>query len=90
MPQARKLPDAGAGRIDIGGDINVDEIGAVGGYAGADGLDIYREIESLEKTRVGVRRSTEYSDTYLLFLVPGAVLLIIEMLLTATLFRRAP
>ncbi len=53
-------------------------------------LDIYREIESLEQTRVGVRRSTEYSDTYLLFLVPGAVLLIIEMLLAATVFRRAP
>ncbi len=53
-------------------------------------LDVYREIESLEKTRVGVRRSTEFSDAYLLFLVPGAVLLIIEMLLAATVFRRAP
>ena len=52
--------------------------------------EVYREVESLEKTRVGVRRSTEYSDTYLLFLVPGAVLLIIEMLLAATLFRRSP
>lgn len=52
--------------------------------------EVYREVESLEKTRVGVRRSTEYSDTYLLFLVPGAVLLIIEMLLGATLFRRSP
>lgn len=52
--------------------------------------EVYREIESLEKTRVGVRRSTEYADTYLLFLVPGAVLLIIEMLLAATVFRRSP
>jgi len=52
--------------------------------------EVYREVESLEKTRVGVRRSTEYSDTYVLFLVPGAVLLIVEMLLAATLFRRAP
>ena len=52
--------------------------------------EVYREVESLEKTRVGVRRSTEYSDIYLLFLVPGAVLLIIELLLAATLFRRAP
>ena len=52
--------------------------------------EVYREVESLEKTRVGVRRSTEYSDIYLLFLVPGAVLLIIELLLAATLFRRVP
>ena len=52
--------------------------------------EVYREIERLEKTRIGVRRSTEYSDVYLLFLVPGVVLLIVELLLGATAFRRAP
>ncbi|MBA2370801.1 MAG: VWA domain-containing protein [Chloroflexi bacterium] len=52
--------------------------------------EVYRQIEQLEKTRVGVRRSTEYSDIYVLFLVPGAVLLILEMLAGATVFRRAP
>lgn len=52
--------------------------------------EVYREIESLEKTRVGVRRSTEYTDAYLLFLVPGAIFLIIELLLGATLLRRVP
>jgi len=52
--------------------------------------EVYREIERLEKTRIGIRRGTEYSDAYLLFLVPGVVLLIVEMLLGATAFRRAP
>lgn len=52
--------------------------------------EVYREIEQLEKTRVGVRRSTEYSDVYLLFLVPGVVLLLSGLLLGATVFRRAP
>lgn len=52
--------------------------------------EVYREIEQLEKTRVGVRRSTEYADVYLLFLVPGVLLLIVGMLAGATVFRRAP
>lgn len=52
--------------------------------------EVYREIERLEKTRIGIRRSTEYTDAYLLFLIPGVVLLIVEMLLGATAFRRAP
>ena len=52
--------------------------------------EVYREIERLEKTRIGIRRSTEYTDAYLLFLIPGVVLLIVELLLGATAFRRAP
>lgn len=52
--------------------------------------EVYRQIERLEKTRLGIRRSTEYTDVYLLFLIPGVVLLIVEMLLGATAFRRAP
>jgi len=52
--------------------------------------EVYREIERLEKTRIAIRRSTEYTDAYLLFLIPGVVLLIVEMLLGATAFRRAP
>lgn len=52
--------------------------------------EVYREIEQLERSRVGVRRTTEYNDAYLLFLVPGAVLLGIELLLAVTFFRRSP
>ena len=52
--------------------------------------EVYREIEQLEKTRVGVRRSTEYSDVYLLFLVPGALVLIVALLAGSTIFRRTP
>lgn len=52
--------------------------------------EVYREIELLETSRVGVRRSTEYNDAYLLFLIPGAVLLTLELLLALTVFRRSP
>ncbi len=52
--------------------------------------EVYREIERLEKTRIAIRRTTEFTDVYLLFLIPGVVLLIVEMLLGATAFRRAP
>src|ERR1700686_5869124 len=37
-PQPWKLPDAGAGGIDVGGDIDVNQIGLVGGDALADGF----------------------------------------------------
>src|ERR1700694_3254843 len=37
-PEAGELPDAGAARIDIGGDIDVDQIGLVGGDPLADGF----------------------------------------------------
>ncbi|HET8569897.1 MAG TPA: VWA domain-containing protein [Candidatus Limnocylindria bacterium] len=53
-------------------------------------LEVYREIEHLERTRVGVRRSTEYEDAYLPFLAAGVVLVLIELLLGASVFRRAP
>ncbi|CAN5191144.1 hypothetical protein BH18CHL2_BH18CHL2_10890 [soil metagenome] len=52
--------------------------------------EVYRDIEQLEKTRVGVRKSTEYEDAYLPFLLAGALLLIVEGVLAATAFRRAP
>ena len=38
LPEAGQFPDAGAGRIDVGGDIDVDQIGLVGGDALADRL----------------------------------------------------
>lgn len=52
--------------------------------------EIYREIEQLEKTRVGERGRTAWQDVYVLFLVPGALLLLAEVLLAATFLRRTP
>lgn len=53
-------------------------------------LEIYREIAQLEKSRVGVRGFTSFQDVYPLFLVPGFALLLLELILAATLLRRAP
>ncbi len=53
-------------------------------------LEIYRDIEQLEKSRVGTRGRTALEDMYLIFLVPGVVLLLVEMLLGASLLRRTP
>lgn len=53
-------------------------------------LEIYREIARLEKSRLGARKNATYDDAYLPFLVPAAALLLLEVLLAGTLFRRAP
>lgn len=52
--------------------------------------EIYREIAQLEKSRVGVRGFTSFQDVYPIFLVPGFALLLLELILGATLLRRAP
>jgi Ca-activated chloride channel family protein len=52
--------------------------------------DVYREIESLEKSKVGTREFTDYQEAHLGFLALGAVLLFVEIALAATLFRRTP
>ena len=36
--ETRQFPHAGAGRIDVGGDVDIDQIGLVGGDALADGF----------------------------------------------------
>jgi len=52
--------------------------------------NIYREIEALEKARVGSRGFIETNDASLPFVAAGAALLVLEILLAATLFRRIP
>ena len=52
--------------------------------------EVYREIESLEKSHVGTREFTDYQEAHLLFLGLGAFLLFVEVALAATLFRRSP
>ncbi|MGH2498938.1 MAG: VWA domain-containing protein [Candidatus Limnocylindria bacterium] len=53
-------------------------------------LEIYREIEQLEKTRLGAREFISFEDAYLPFLLAGAALLLVELLLAASAFRRSP
>jgi Ca-activated chloride channel homolog len=52
--------------------------------------EVYREIETLEKSHVGTRDFVDYEETHLFFLAAGAALLFIEIALGATLFRRSP
>jgi len=52
--------------------------------------NIYREIEAREKARVGSRGFIETNDASLPFVVAGTALLVLEILLAATLFRRIP
>lgn len=53
-------------------------------------LGVYREISSLEKTKVGSRDEAEQEERNLVFLAAGAALLLLELLLAATLLRRVP
>ena len=52
--------------------------------------EVYREIESLEKSQVGTRDFIDYQDTHLAFLALGIALLFLELALSATVFRRTP
>src|SRR5947208_17095987 len=52
--------------------------------------EVYREIETLEKSHVGTRDFVDYEEPHLFFLAPGALLLFIEISLAATVFRRSP
>jgi len=85
-----------------GGAIPVDEqlmreiAGQTGGryfsVSDATALErIYDEIAQLERTRIGVRTEySSYEDVVLPFLLGGALLLLLELLLGLTVFRKAP
>jgi Ca-activated chloride channel family protein len=52
--------------------------------------NVYAEIEALEKARVGSRGFIETHDATLPFLATGTALLLLEILLVSTVFRRTP
>jgi Ca-activated chloride channel homolog len=52
--------------------------------------EVYREIESLEKSHVGTRDFVDYQETHLGFLALGIAFLFAELALAATAFRRTP
>ncbi len=51
---------------------------------------IYDEIGELEKTKIEERVYTDYDERYASFLYPGLGLLMLEILLSSTIFRRFP
>lgn len=52
--------------------------------------DIYAEIGELEKTKVEERIYTDYAERYARFLIPAFALLLLDLLLGYTIFRRFP
>jgi len=52
--------------------------------------DVYREIQTLEKAKVGTRVFISTDDASLPFAAAGAALLALQFLLTLTVFRRTP
>jgi Ca-activated chloride channel family protein len=52
--------------------------------------DVYREIRTLEKARVGTRAFISTEDASLPFAAAGAALLALQFLLALTVFRRTP
>jgi len=56
-----------------------------------DSLDsLYDNIDQLEKTFITEERSTAYQELFAWFVIPGMLLLLLDLLLAQTLFRRLP
>jgi Ca-activated chloride channel family protein len=51
---------------------------------------IYNDIDKLEKTEVKVKKYLEYQELFLYFLLPGLLLLVLEIILANTRFIRIP
>ncbi len=52
--------------------------------------DIYEEIDKLEKTEIASVERVDYREASSLFLLPAAIVLLLEFLLSRTLLRRLP
>ena len=53
-------------------------------------VKIYGAINQLEKTTRKLKKYQQYDELFLWFLVPGLGLLLLEMILNQTFFRRLP
>ncbi|MFH1259421.1 MAG: VWA domain-containing protein [Elusimicrobiota bacterium] len=52
--------------------------------------NIYKQIDKMEKTEIKVKEYTEYIELYPFFIFPGLILLLLEIILGNTYFRRIP
>jgi len=52
--------------------------------------EIYEEIDKLEKTTIEEKGYTEYRELFHMFLIPGLILLMLEIILKNTVLRRIP
>ncbi len=53
-------------------------------------VEIYKQIDKLEKTEIKVQEYTEYRELFPYFLLPSAMLLILEIVLGNTVLRKIP
>jgi Ca-activated chloride channel family protein len=51
---------------------------------------IFSEIDKLEKSKIEVERTAQYRDLFQYFLIPGIACLLLEILLSQTIWRRLP
>ena len=51
---------------------------------------IFSEIDKMEKTKVEVERTAQYRDLFYYLLIPGIACLLLEILLSQTIWRRLP
>jgi Ca-activated chloride channel family protein len=89
------VPGTGGGGVDIDEALmrRMSELSGGQYYPVSDAnalRNVYREIAALEKARVGSRGFIETHDATLPFIAIGAGLLVLELLLATTLFRRTP
>jgi Ca-activated chloride channel family protein len=83
----------GAGDIDEALMKRMSELSGGQYYRASDEAalrNVYREIEALEKARVGSRGFIETNDASLPFVFTGMGFLVLELLLATTVFRRTP
>ncbi len=52
--------------------------------------DIYKQIDSLEKTKIEVKEYTKYTELYIYYAGLGLILLVLEILLRNTYLRKLP
>jgi Ca-activated chloride channel family protein len=51
---------------------------------------IFSEIDKMEKTKIEVERTAQYRDLFQYVLIPGIACLLLEILLSQTVWRRLP
>ncbi|MBI4650720.1 VWA domain-containing protein, partial [Candidatus Desantisbacteria bacterium] len=52
--------------------------------------EIYKKISEMEKTKIEVKEYTNYSELFTYFAFPGIILILLELILSNTLFRKIP
>jgi len=52
--------------------------------------DIFKEIDSLEKTKIESRGHRQFRELFMYFVVPALIILLVEFVLTNTRFRKLP